>query len=185
MLDDGRLTDGQGRTVDFKNTILILTSNLGSQVLTDPLRDEREKHESVLGAVRQAFKPEFLNRLDDVIIFDPLSMDEIGRIVNLQVDQLAERLANRRITLQVTDAALEYLAMDGYDPAYGARPLRRLIQREIGDQLARMLLGGEVKDGDTVVADARLMSADDVTNAAEFGTLGGEKSGLELRLREG
>ncbi len=184
VLDDGRLTDGQGRTVDFKNTILILTSNLGSQALTDPLRDDHAKHEAVMAAVRQAFKPEFLNRLDDVIIFDPLSLDEIGKIVNLQVDQLAERLAGRRITLEVTDAAREYLAMDGYDPAYGARPLRRLIQREIGDQLARMLLGGEVKDGDTVVADAGFMSADDVANAAEFGTFGGEKSGLVLSVRE-
>ena len=112
-------------------------------------------------------------------------MDEIAKIVNLQVEQLTERLANRRIALEVTDAASEYLAMDGYDPAYGARPLRRLIQREIGDQLARMLLGGQVKDGDTVVADARFMSADDVASAAEFGTFGGERSGLVLSVREG
>ncbi|MCF2706110.1 ATP-dependent chaperone ClpB [Arcanobacterium haemolyticum] len=154
VLDDGRLTDGQGRTVDFKNTILILTSNLGSQALTDPTLDDTAKHEAVMAAVRSAFKPEFINRLDDVIVFDPLSLDEIGKIVDLQVMQLADRLGSRRITLDVTSAAREYLAMDGYDPAYGARPLRRLIQREIGDQLARELLGGQVKDGDTVRVDA-------------------------------
>ncbi|MCI2178206.1 MAG: ATP-dependent chaperone ClpB [Ancrocorticia sp.] len=153
VLDDGRLTDGQGRTVDFKNTILVLTSNLGSQVLTDPTLDETQKREGVMSAVRAAFKPEFLNRLDDIIIFDPLSMEDIGKIVDLQVAQLSERLKDRRITLDVTDAAREYLAMDGYDPAYGARPLRRLIQREIGDQLARMLLAGDVHDGDTVIVD--------------------------------
>lgn len=153
VLDDGRLTDGQGRTVDFKNTILILTSNLGSQALTDPSMDDAAKKNAVMASVHAAFKPEFLNRLDDIIIFDPLSLDEIGKIVDLQVAQLSERLKDRRITLEVTDAATDYLAMDGYDPAYGARPLRRLIQREIGDQLARMLLAGDVKDGDTVVAD--------------------------------
>ncbi|MFT3943837.1 MAG: ATP-dependent chaperone ClpB [Ancrocorticia sp.] len=186
VLDDGRLTDGQGRTVDFKNAILILTSNLGSQALTDPLLDERAKHEAVMGAVRQAFKPEFINRLDDVIIFEALSMDEIGKIVTLQVKQLSDRLANRRITLEVTDAALEYLAMDGYDPAYGARPLRRLIQREIGDQLARMLLGGEAKDGDAVVVDARAADLDallaDSADAAQFES---KQSGLVLSVREG
>ncbi|MDN6487773.1 MAG: AAA family ATPase, partial [Ancrocorticia sp.] len=155
VLDDGRLTDGQGRTVDFKNTILILTSTLGSQALTDPMLDDNARHEAVMGAVRAAFKPEFINRLDDVIVFDALSLDEIGKIVDLQVAEVAKRLEGRRITLEVTGGARDYLAMDGYDPAYGARPLRRLIQREIGDQLARMLLGGEVQDGDTVQADVR------------------------------
>jgi len=154
VLDDGRLTDGQGRTVDFKNTILILTSNLGSQALMDPVAGEAEKRETVMQAVRGAFKPEFLNRLDDIIVFDPLSLDEIGQIVDLQVAQVAARLASRRIALDVTSGVRDILAVEGYDPAYGARPLRRLIQREIGDQLARMLLSGEVHDGDTVTADA-------------------------------
>ena len=153
VLDDGRLTDGQGRTVDFKNTILILTSNLGSQALMDPTLDESQKREAVMASVRKAFKPEFINRLDDVIVFDPLSLEELGKIVDLQVEQVARRLKSRRITLDVTDAAREFLAMDGYDPAYGARPLRRLIQREIGDKLARMLLSGEVTDGATVTVD--------------------------------
>ena len=153
VLDDGRLTDGQGRTVDFKNTILILTSNLGSQALMDPTLDESQKHEAVMASVRKAFKPEFVNRLDDVIVFEPLSLEELGKIVDLQVEQVARRLKSRRITLDVTDAARDFLAMDGYDPAYGARPLRRLIQREIGDKLARMLLSGEATDGATVTVD--------------------------------
>ena len=153
VLDDGRLTDGQGRTVDFKNTILILTSNLGSQALMDPTLDEKQKREAVMASVRKAFKPEFINRLDDVIVFEPLSLEELGKIVDLQVEQVARRLKSRRITLDVTDAARDFLAMDGYDPAYGARPLRRLIQREIGDKLARMLLSGEATDGATVTVD--------------------------------
>ncbi len=153
VLDDGRLTDGQGRTVDFTNTILVLTSNLGSAVLTEPGLGEAERREAVMGAVRAAFKPEFLNRLDDVVIFEALSLAEIEEIVNLQVSQLAARLEGRRITLEVSGAARDCLAMEGYDPAYGARPLRRLIQREIGDQLARLLLAGEAKDGDTVLVD--------------------------------
>ena len=153
VLDDGRLTDGQGRTVDFKNTILILTSNLGSQALMDPTLDESQKHEAVMASVRKAFKPEFINRLDDVIVFEPLSLEELGKIVDLQVEQVARRLKSRRITLDVTDAARDFLAMDGYDPAYGARPLRRLIQREIGDKLARMLLSGEAADGATITVD--------------------------------
>ena len=140
--------------MDFKNTILILTSNLGSQALMDPVVGDAEKRETVMQAVRGAFKPEFLNRLDDIIVFDPLSLDEIGQIVDLQVAQVAARLASRRIALDVTPGARDILAVEGYDPAYGARPLRRLIQREIGDQLARMLLSGEVHDGDAVVADA-------------------------------
>ncbi|WP_069387850.1 ATP-dependent chaperone ClpB [Cellulosimicrobium cellulans] len=150
VLDDGRLTDGQGRTVDFRNVILVLTSNLGSQFLVDPMLDDAAKRESVMTAVRAAFKPEFLNRLDDVIVFDPLSLEELGRIVDLQVAALARRLADRRITLDVTPASREWLALEGFDPAYGARPLRRLVQREIGDKLARLLLSGDVADGDVV-----------------------------------
>ncbi len=153
VLDDGRLTDGQGRTVDFTNTILILTSNLGSHALTDPRMSAEEAREGVMAAVRAAFKPEFINRLDDVIVFDPLSMEEIGKIVDLQIAHLAKRLAARRITLEVSEASREYLAMDGYDPAFGARPLRRLIQREVGDRLARELLAGRVSDGDLVQVD--------------------------------
>ncbi|AEE47646.1 ATP-dependent chaperone ClpB [Cellulomonas fimi] len=153
VLDDGRLTDGQGRTVDFRNVILVLTSNLGSQFLVDPLLSQEAKREAVMGAVRTAFKPEFLNRLDDVVLFDPLSLDEIGHIVDLQVTSLARRLADRRLTLDVTPAAREWLAIEGYDPAYGARPLRRLVQREIGDRLARALLSGGIHDGQTVVVD--------------------------------
>jgi ATP-dependent Clp protease ATP-binding subunit ClpB len=153
VLDDGRLTDGQGRTVDFRNVILVLTSNLGSQFLVDPLLPLDEKREAVLAAVRASFKPEFLNRLDDVVLFDALSLDEIGRIVDLQVAALAGRLADRRLTLSVSPAAREWLALEGYDPAYGARPLRRLVQREIGDRLARALLAGEIHDGQTVEVD--------------------------------
>ena len=154
VLDDGRLTDGQGRTVDFRNTILILTSNIGSQFLMDENLSQESKHDAVLGAVRAHFKPEFLNRLDDIIVFDPLKVEEIGKIVDLQIHQLTARLDSRRITLDVTDSAKSVLTIDGYDPAYGARPLRRLIQREIGDQLARMLLSGDVVDGDTVLVDS-------------------------------
>ncbi|GAA4399753.1 ATP-dependent chaperone ClpB [Fodinibacter luteus] len=153
VLDDGRLTDGQGRTVDFRNVILVMTSNLGSQYLVDPLLDPGEKREAVMAAVRQAFKPEFLNRLDEVVVFDALSRDELARIVHLQVRALATRLRERRITLDVTEAATTWLAEQGYDPAYGARPLRRLVQREIGDRLATALLAGDVRDGDTVTVD--------------------------------
>ena len=153
VLDDGRLTDGQGRTVDFRNVILVMTSNLGSQFLTDPLLEGEARRESVMGVVRQAFKPEFLNRLDEIVIFDALSRDELGHIVELQVRELASRLADRRIHLEVTPAAREWLAETGYDPAYGARPLRRLVQREIGDRLATALLAGDVRDGSTVVVD--------------------------------
>jgi len=153
VLDDGRLTDGQGRTVDFRNVILVLTSNLGSQFLVDPLLSQEAKRDAVMGAVRASFKPEFLNRLDDVVLFDPLSIEEIGRIVDLQVDALGRRLADRRLTLEVTPAAREWLAIEGYDPAYGARPLRRLVQKQIGDQLARGVLSGGIKDGQTVVVD--------------------------------
>ncbi|WP_341827866.1 ATP-dependent chaperone ClpB [Trueperella pyogenes] len=153
VLDDGRLTDGQGRTVDFRNTILILTSNIGSQFLQDESMTPQGKSEAVMAAVRAHFKPEFLNRLDDIIVFAPLTITEIGKIVDLQIEQMMKRLAARRIVLEVTEAAKSVLAMEGYDPAYGARPLRRLIQREIGDQLARLLLSGDVEDGATVRVD--------------------------------
>ncbi|GAB2462546.1 ATP-dependent chaperone ClpB [Xylanimonas ulmi] len=153
VLDDGRLTDGQGRTVDFRNVILVLTSNLGSQFLVDPTLSDDAKREAVMTTVRASFKPEFLNRLDDVVVFDALSLDELGQIVDLQVRAFAARLADRRIQLDVTPAAREWLALEGFDPAYGARPLRRLVQREIGDRLARMLLAGEVHDGSTVRVD--------------------------------
>ena len=153
VLDDGRLTDGQGRTVDFRNTILILTSNLGSAFIADTALDDRTKREAVLTAVRAAFKPEFLNRLDDVIIFDSLSTSELTRIVDLQVDRLAARLAARRLLLTVTPAAREWLALTGFDPVFGARPLRRLVQSAIGDKLARALLSGSITDGDEVLVD--------------------------------
>jgi ATP-dependent Clp protease ATP-binding subunit ClpB len=153
VLDDGRLTDGQGRTVDFRNTILIMTSNLGSQYLVDPTMENVDKREAVLAAVRTSFKPEFLNRLDDVIIFDALTTEELTKIVDLQVDLLARRLAERQLNLTVTDAAREWLSVTGYDPVYGARPLRRLVQTAIGDKLARELLSGEVRDGDEVIVD--------------------------------
>ena len=153
VLDDGRLTDGQGRTVDFRNVILVLTSNLGSQFLIDPLLSPEEKRKEVMAQVRAAFKPEFLNRLDDILVFDALTKEELGRIVEIQLARMQQRLADHRLTLTVTDAARAWLADEGYDPAYGARPLRRLVQREIGDRLARMILGGEVLDGQEVVVD--------------------------------
>ena len=153
VLDDGRLTDGQGRTVDFKNTILIMTSNLGSQFLVNEDMDADAKKKAVMDAVHMNFKPEFLNRLDDIVMFHPLTCEELGGIVDIQVAGVAQRLTDRRITLDVTAAAREWLANTGYDPAYGARPLRRLVQTEVGDQLARMLLAGKVHDGDTVLVD--------------------------------
>jgi ATP-dependent Clp protease ATP-binding subunit ClpB len=150
VLDDGRLTDGQGRTVDFKNVILILTSNLGSQFLIDPELDADQKKSAVMEMVRASFKPEFLNRLDDVVIFDALSKEELGSIVDLNVDKLTARLEQRRLTLGVTPQARLWLADHGYDPVYGARPLRRLMQREIEDRLANLLLAGKVEDGSLV-----------------------------------
>ncbi len=156
VLDDGRLTDGQGRTVDFRNTIIILTSNLGSSFLVDPALDDKAKRDAVMEVVRGSFKPEFLNRLDEVVMFDPLGTEELTRIVDLQIDALAKRLAARRITLEVTDAAKEWLALTGWDPAYGARPLRRLVQQSIGDRLARELLAGHVRDGQAVKVDRDL-----------------------------
>lgn len=153
VLDDGRLTDGQGRQVDFRNTLLILTSNLGSQFLVDPALEEKGRQDKVMTVVRNTFKPEFLNRLDDVIMFDALSTTELTRIVDLQIDRLGRRLADRRLHLDVTPAAREWLALTGYDPVYGARPLRRLVQASIGDPLAKALLAGDLKEGDTVVVD--------------------------------
>ena len=153
VLDDGRLTDGQGRTVDFRNTILILTSNLGSQYLADPLLSDEEKREQVMGVVRSAFRPEFLNRLDDIVMFDPLTRDDLRRIVAIQLERLGRRLASRRITVEVTDAAADWLGEVGFDPVYGARPLRRLVQTTVEDQLARGLLSGQIHDGDTVRFD--------------------------------
>jgi ATP-dependent Clp protease ATP-binding subunit ClpB len=153
VLDDGRLTDGQGRTVDFRNTLLILTSNLGSMSLMSELPDEL-KRDAVMGAVRDHFKPEFLNRLDDIVVFDSLSTDDLTKIVDIQLAALSARLSVRRLTLEVTDAAREWLALNGFDPLYGARPLRRLVQTAIGDALAKALLSGEVRDGQTVRVDA-------------------------------
>ncbi|MEV7579906.1 ATP-dependent chaperone ClpB [Streptomyces erythrochromogenes] len=153
VLDDGRLTDGQGRTVDFRNTILILTSNLGSQFLMDPATPPEQKKQQVLDVVRASFKPEFLNRLDDLVVFSALSREELAHIAELQIGRLAKRLADRRLTLDVTPEALAWVADRGNDPAYGARPLRRLIQTAIGDRLAKEILSGEVRDGDTVRVD--------------------------------
>ncbi|MCU1417962.1 MAG: family ATPase [Schumannella sp.] len=151
VLDDGRLTDGQGRTVDFRNTILILTSNLGSQFLTDQTLEWEAKKAAVNELVRQAFKPEFVNRLDDIVVFSPLTTDDLGQIVSLYIDRLEKRLAERRLSLAVTPDARAWLAERGFDPIYGARPLRRLMQHEIDDKLARALLSGDVHDGDTVM----------------------------------
>src|SRR5690242_1238984 len=153
VLDDGRLTDGQGRTVDFRNTILILTSNLGSSFIANASLDERAKRDAVMSAVRASFKPEFLNRLDDVIIFDSLPTAELTRIVDIQVARLGKRLSARRLTLTVSPAAKDWLALTGFDPVFGARPLRRLVQSAIGDKLAKALLTGTVVDGDEVIVD--------------------------------
>ncbi len=165
VLDDGRLTDGQGRTVDFRNVILVLTSNLGSQFLVDLSLDDTAKRSAVMFAVNASFRPEFLNRLDDVVIFDPLSLDELSRIVDLHIKALGDRLHDRRLELDVSAAASEWLALTGFDPSYGARPLRRLVQREIGDRLARGILAGEIVDGDTVVVDRQQYDADSIGTA--------------------
>ncbi len=150
VLDDGRLTDGQGRTVDFRNAILILTSNLGTQVIGNPTLTEDQRREAVLAVVRGHFKPEFLNRLDDIVVFQALSQDELTFIVDIQLERLRRRLADRRLALEVTPEARQWLASHGYDPVYGARPLRRLVQSAIGDALAKALLSGQIRDGDTV-----------------------------------
>ena len=153
VLDDGRLTDGQGRTVDFRNAILVMTSNLGSKQLMDLSQSEHERHEAVLAIVRQAFKPEFLNRLDDIVMFDALTSADLGGIVKIQLGNLGKRLSDRRLELDVSDGAVQWLVKHGFDPLYGARPLRRLIQTSIGDPLAKRLLGGEIHDGQTVHVD--------------------------------
>ncbi|GAA2812407.1 ATP-dependent chaperone ClpB [Crossiella cryophila] len=155
VLDDGRLTDGQGRTVDFRNTILVLTSNLGSQVIADATMSELARKDAVLAVVQRHFKPEFLNRLDDVVVFHALATEELTSIVDIQVRRLARRLAERRLVLEVTESAKGWLALQGFDPVYGARPLRRLVSSAIGDQLARKLLAGEITDGDKVMVDVR------------------------------
>ena len=155
VLDDGRLTDGQGRTVDFRNTILIMTSNLGSQYLADVTLDPAATRDAVMGLVRQAFRPEFLNRLDDIGLFDPLTREELARIVEIQLARLNRRRAARRITVTVTEAAEQWLGYTGFDPIYGARPLRRLVQTTVEDALARGLLSGEIHDGQTVTFDAK------------------------------
>ncbi len=153
VLDDGRLTDGQGRTVDFRNTILILTSNLGSQFLADQTIDAEQKREQVMNVVKSAFRPEFLNRLDEIVLFDPLDTEQLGRIVNIMIDRLNERLEERRITIEVTDAGREWLALTGFDPVYGARPLRRLIQTSIEDAVAKLVLAGEAHEGSKITFD--------------------------------
>ncbi len=167
VLDDGRLTDGQGRTVDFRNTILILTSNLGSQFLVDRDLSWEAKQDAVHDLVRRTFKPEFVNRLDDIVVFAPLTTDDLGQIVSLYVDRLERRLSERRLQLAVTPSARSWLAERGYDPVYGARPLRRLMQHEIDDRLARSLLGGELTDGDTVRVD---LSSDDTLSVDRLPT---------------
>jgi ATP-dependent Clp protease ATP-binding subunit ClpB len=153
VLDDGRLTDGQGRTVDFRNAILVLTSNLGSSVISDFTLGEEERREEVMATVRAHFKPEFLNRLDDIVVFHALTAQDLAAIVDIQLGRLRNRLADRRLSLDVTEAAVQWLGEHGYDPIYGARPLRRLVQSAIGDSLAKALLAGEIVDGDTVLVD--------------------------------
>jgi len=155
VLDDGRLTDGQGRTVDFRNTVVIMTSNLGSVVFTDVTASPEERREKVLAEVRATFRPEFVNRVDEIVVFQPLGRDEIAQIVDIQLRQLQRRLGDRKLELELTPAARDYLSNKGYDPAYGARPLKRVIQREVQDALAMKLLGGEVHEGDRIVVDIR------------------------------
>jgi ATP-dependent Clp protease ATP-binding subunit ClpB len=153
LLDDGRLTDGHGRTVDFRNTIVIMTSNLGAAVFQDPTSSPEERQEKVLAEVRAHFRPEFVNRIDEVVVFDSLSREDIEKIVRIQLRGLHRRLADRKLELELTDEATSYLANAGYDPHFGARPLKRLIQREVQDPLALLMLSGEVRDGDTVVVE--------------------------------
>jgi ATP-dependent Clp protease ATP-binding subunit ClpB len=153
LLDDGRLTDGQGRTVDFRNTIVVMTSNIGSQVFFEPGLSPEQQRDRVLEAMRQTFRPEFLNRVDETIVFHPLGKDEIAGIVDIQIGLLQRRLADRKLAVTLTPAAREYLAVKGYDPTYGARPLKRLIQREVQDALAMKLLAGDIKEDDVVEID--------------------------------
>jgi ATP-dependent Clp protease ATP-binding subunit ClpB len=155
LLDDGRLTDAQGRTVDFRNAIIIMTSNLGSQWIIEPGLSWEEIRERVMDAIRTHFRPELINRIDEIVIFRPLGMEQIAQIVDIQLRSLRERLAERKLTLELTTAAKEYLAREGFDPVYGARPLKRVIQREIVQPLAMRLLRGEFSDGDTIVIDVR------------------------------
>ena len=159
--------------------ILVLTSNLGSQFLVDPTLNDEAKHSAVMAVVNSSFKPEFLNRLDDIVMFDALSVDELSRIVDLQVQSLAARLHERRLTLEVSDGARAWLAITGYDPAYGARPLRRLVQREIGDRLAREILAGTIMDGDTVLVD----TAADVDELSVESMASGAVNGLSVRRK--
>jgi ATP-dependent Clp protease ATP-binding subunit ClpB len=185
VLDDGRLTDGQGRTVDFRNTILVLTSNLGSQFLVDQSLDAQAKRNAVMATVNASFKPEFLNRLDEVVLFDALTVEELAQIVELQVAELGKRLHERRLTLEVADGARAWLAMSGFDSAYGARPLRRLVQREIGDRLAKAILSGDITDGDTVLVDTAA-DVDELTSAGLenlAGPDGGASAGTGLSVR--
>jgi len=172
VLDDGRLTDGQGRTVDFRSTILILTSNLGAVALQDQTLAEKEKHDRVMQVVRASFKPEFLNRLDDIVMFGALDREQLSSIVALQVQEVAERLRERRITLDVDESATRWLAAEGFDPLYGARPLKRLVQKEIGDGLARLILRGEVQDGQRVHVRAAADGLELEVDAAEEQTGG-------------
>jgi ATP-dependent Clp protease ATP-binding subunit ClpB len=165
VLDDGRLTDGQGRTVDFRNAILILTSNLGTQAIADPTLTDEQRRDAVMAVVRTHFKPEFLNRLDDIVVFHALTGEDLAAIVDIQLDSLRRRLTDRRLSLEVTEPARTWLASHGYDPIYGARPLRRLIQTAIGDKLAKALLGGEIRDGDKVLVD-RPAAAESLTVTA-------------------
>ncbi|MHC6228682.1 ATP-dependent chaperone ClpB [Arthrobacter sp. MMS24-T111] len=183
VLDDGRLTDGQGRTVDFRNVILVLTSNLGSQFLVDQTLDPEAKRNAVMATVNASFKPEFLNRLDEVVLFDALTVEELAHIVELHVAELGRRLYDRRLTLEVTDGAKAWLALSGYDPAYGARPLRRLVQREIGDRLAKAILAGDISDGDTVLVDT---AADlgELTEGTVDTLTGAPSSGLSVRRKD-
>ena len=183
VLDDGRLTDGQGRTVDFRNVILVLTSNLGSQFLVDQSLDAEAKRNAVMATVNASFKPEFLNRLDEVVLFDALTVEELAHIVELHVAELGRRLHERRLTLDVTDGAKAWLALSGYDPAYGARPLRRLVQREIGDRLAKAILAGEISDGDTVLVDTA-PDFGELTESSVDTLTGAPSSGLSVRRKD-
>jgi ATP-dependent Clp protease ATP-binding subunit ClpB len=183
VLDDGRLTDGQGRTVDFRNVILVLTSNLGSQFLVDQSLDPEAKRNAVMATVNASFKPEFLNRLDEVVLFDALTVEELAHIVELHVAELGRRLHERRLTLDVTDGAKAWLALSGYDPAYGARPLRRLVQREIGDRLAKAILAGEISDGDTVLVDTA-PDFGELTESSVDTLTGAPSSGLSVRRKD-
>jgi ATP-dependent Clp protease ATP-binding subunit ClpB len=184
VLDDGRLTDGQGRTVDFRNVILVLTSNLGSQFLVDQTLDPDAKRNAVMATVNASFKPEFLNRLDEVVLFDALTVEELAHIVELHVDELGRRLRDRRLTLEVTEGARAWLALSGFDPAYGARPLRRLVQREIGDRLAKAILAGDISDGDTVLVDTAADVGELTAAGTDLPAAEGRSSGLSVRRKD-